>query len=362
MYIEHITVKDFKGFGDFAVNDLRPVTLLGGDNGCGKTSLLEAILLCLHRRKSSYPIYAVLREMQIDSTAFASLLRHGGGARKFSVTCRGAESEYAIDAEITRETEDEYAPPHFRGDGVSDHQHPIGAAQALQLRINYKENKSTCGSMIFKIRKEYPPVTFDTVNPFDDSAQFVHMRPHGGLSGVFNRDPKNFDMLDKKTDKPEVIKALQIVAPQAQDIFLGLENDNPAVKIEMKSGEAASPSALGSGAHKLLSLALTLHAGRNGIFLLDEITIGWHHSHLVDLWRTIFHICQERNHQIIATTHSDEAITAFSEAAERENCKENTCYIRLDRQDDNEHAHIKPAVYDYDTLSASREMNWEIRG
>ena len=58
--------------------------------------------------------------------------------------------------------------------------------------------------------------------------------------------------------------------------------------------------------------------------------LAWHHSHLADLWRVIFRVCKERNHQIIATTHSDEGVTAFVQAAEAEKAEDECCYIRLD--------------------------------
>ena len=55
--------------------------------------------------------------------------------------------------------------------------------------------------------------------------------------------------------------------------------------------------------------------------------------------------------------HSDEGITAFAEAAAREECESDACYVRLDRMDEDGRACVRPAVYDHETLSASREMN-----
>ena len=115
----------------------------------------------------------------------------------------------------------------------------------------------------------------------------------------------------------------------------------------------------GAGAQKILSLALVLNSHENGLFLLDEITVGWHHSHLTDLWRLIFRVCKERNHQIIATTHSDEGVTAFVQAAEAEKAEDECCYVRLDPPYKGDPpGKVNAVYYDYGTLSASRAPEW----
>ena len=39
MMVESVYVKNFKLLDDLAIEGLRPVTLLGGDNGCGKNDI-----------------------------------------------------------------------------------------------------------------------------------------------------------------------------------------------------------------------------------------------------------------------------------------------------------------------------------
>ncbi len=66
MRIEHIRLRNFRGFEDFAL-DLDPqCTLLVGENGCGKTALIDALAmvadLCLH----GLGVPAVLRPSEAD--------------------------------------------------------------------------------------------------------------------------------------------------------------------------------------------------------------------------------------------------------------------------------------------------------
>ena len=361
MLVQSVTVKNFKLLGDFAVEGLRPVTLLGGKNGCGKSSLLEAVLLCMHRKKSAYPVQIALRGKRPESEAFVELFHNRNIGAPIEVVCRGDGVEDAARGEIEEEWEDAFIPPRIgdTGTGTSP-----GTDQVKLLRVKYWESGEPRGSIAFKIGRQAPYVTYAAEKtdgrPFQVSDKFIHCRPDGGLLGAFGMDAHNFKALDREGGRAKVEGVLRLAAPHARGI--GLTEDGLDLVARFADGLEMSTASLGAGARKLLSLALVLHARSNGLFLLDEVTVGWHHSHLVDLWRLIFRACKERNHQVIATTHSDEGITAFAEAAAREGCEADACYVRLDRKDDNGRARVSPAVYDHKTLAASREMHLEVRG
>ena len=51
---------------------------------------------------------------------------------------------------------------------------------------------------------------------------------------------------------------------------------------------------------------------RNGVLLVDEVEIGLHYSIQVELWRVLVQMALDFQVQIFATTHSEDAIRAFS--------------------------------------------------
>ena len=356
MLVESVRVKNFKLFGEFAVEGLRPVTLLGGDNGCGKTTLLEAVLLCMHRKKSAYPISSALRGKQPQSGAFTELFHNLGIGGKVEVTCRGDGPEQFACATIDEDWEDAYVPPRIGDAGGAQ----AGTDQVKLLQVNYKEDGRKRGGMMFKIGREYPYVTYNTIGPagqFRANDKFVHFRAEGGF-GMFGMDAQHFAELDQN-GRSEALRTLQIVAPHVRNI--DLSEDKTDLLAEIAGVGVMSTASLGAGAGKALSLACVMHAKTGGLFLLDEVTVGWHHSHLVDLWRMIFRVCEERKHQVIATTHSDECITAFAETATLMKRENDAHYARLDRKGDNGRAQVLPADYSHETLIASQEMELDVR-
>ena len=72
---------------------------------------------------------------------------------------------------------------------------------------------------------------------------------------------------------------------------------------------------LGDGANRLLGIALALANCRNGILLIDEVENGIHYSIQTALWRMIFAAAEAGNVQVVAATHSWDCIAGFAAAA-----------------------------------------------
>ena len=370
MLVESVSVKNFKLLGDFSVGGLRQFTLVGGDNGVGKTTLLEAVKLCFSwnewEQSKVPPLLEPLRSASImNDGAFARLFHGGNPDAPITAQCVANNTSYSVKAELSR------ALPTASGAGTFADVGKIGGGGDIRpiepMRVGYSMGSESHGPFILAVGDE----GFKFDRPKEKSAvllpfQIVAYILNGGLG--MDRPAEDADCLTNLEDrggKEVVLETLQSVVPQASDIAVRSIRKSPLVGVQMQGTQAKRPSVLcGTGTQKILSLALMLGGHENSLFLVDEVTVGWHHSHLVDLWRMIFRICKERSHQIIATTHSREGIAAFAQAAKAEGSMDDSCYIRLDEVEweTDPKRKIKPSSYSGEKLwYAVHEMETEVR-
>lgn len=95
----------------------------------------------------------------------------------------------------------------------------------------------------------------------------------------------------------------------------GLTSDRTAV-VKLNSSSKKIPlSSMGDGMLRVLQLMLTIFPGKGGILLIDEFENGLHWSVQEKIWELIFKLSTDLNIQVFATTHSEDAVKAFSKVA-----------------------------------------------
>jgi AAA domain, putative AbiEii toxin, Type IV TA system len=74
------------------------------------------------------------------------------------------------------------------------------------------------------------------------------------------------------------------------------------------SDRSVALKSLGEGANRFFGLAMAAASASNGVLLIDEVEIGIHYSIQLELWRVLAQVARAFNVQILATTHSEDAV------------------------------------------------------
>ena len=373
MLVESVSVRNFKLFGDFAVEGLRRFTLLGGDNNCGKTTLLEAVFMCFHWGWDSAkehpiltPVFRPLRDASIfDQSAFNRLFHKGDLDSPLDISCVEGGVAYAVKVARPREEPmlGSIAVPFSKmakpANGMQFKVTPLNRMLAEHFIVENGERKEKAKVLVTLGDQG---LDFKRLMPDQPVDKLVFISMNGGMVGEGAEDTDVLGQLIISGKEGAVVEALRIIAPKASGIATPSVRNQTKIFVKVGDAESMVPAALlGIGAQKLVSLAVHLNRHQNCLFLLDEVTVGWHHSHLTDLWRMIFRICKERDHQVVATTHSREGIAAFAQAAQDEEAQDDSCYIRLGPAHEGDSpGKINPVYYTYERLHAALEMGVKV--
>jgi AAA15 family ATPase/GTPase len=111
----------------------------------------------------------------------------------------------------------------------------------------------------------------------------------------------------------------------------------------------------GDGLNRLFGIVLSLVNAKDGLLLIDEFENGLHHSIQVDIWRAVFRLAGSLDIQVVATSHSWDAIEAFQKAASED--PEEGVLIRLSRKGEE----IIPTLFREDELAVVTRDRIEVR-
>ncbi|MFA6150462.1 MAG: AAA family ATPase [Chitinophagaceae bacterium] len=386
---EHITrleVSNFKKFDRLVVENIGQVNLITGDNNVGKTSLLEVLLL--------------EPDMRIALTAF-----------NYMVLSRSMNAKTDLKFEIGKEEENQ------RTNIVGVHQFNVKEDTKIEMNLSNEETRSL--KLRNRIKSEFPEdaKSWALHRSNDDSTDAKLELIDNWLDLINNSNPKrknisgqqelvasfyldvkgesykkylnsdfdfpilkmedftishhkrNKSILDRYSEivrtgstETKFITILNEIFPlRINAIRIGLNE----LEIRTQSQDEYKPiSYFGDGFIKALKIVLFILRGNSPKVMIDEIDTGIHFSRLKSFWVNVLTLAKETNTQLFCTTHSQDCINAFVEAAaEVSEMKDKIRLIELEEAlSEKSDRNVFASTYNFDQINAGLNSDVNLRG
>lgn len=398
--LNSLKIQNFRCLSDFHVSHLGRVNLIVGKNNSGKSSLLEAIRIYARRAN---PV--LLRDIAVSHDE-AYISRSSSAGDRVMLD----DDEVAFRAFFSRR---EF--PNNDGDAIyigDELESNFVKIEHVLYLDEYEEVQDSDGEVIRRRkRKQLPKSDFFLEQVEALQALLVTSSAASGQGWIelgevspirrmnifweraaidipLSFVPTQFLSLDYLAQlwdqivfsphEESVKAALRIIESSVEEIAFvqavsedarRFRNSERTVKAErtakvklrgMKSGIPLN--SMGDGMLRVLQLALTIFPAKGGLLLIDEFENGLHWTVQEKIWRLIFQLATELDIQVFATSHSNDALKGFANAANAH--PEVGTLIRLSRPQQDlvlGEPFAKVASLDEVALLAATEAEIEIR-
>ena len=281
IHVANLNIEGYRGIRDLEIPRLGQVNLFAGENGCGKSSLLEAIV--------------------------------------WMAAHQGVEHSH-------------------------DHLHVESIARDEPEIDFYKDSPSKLGESIDSLGQHYIEGTKieyvgkDRPHFSRKHDELFHHSEHG-ISPPRSDDANEFHPSVIRAGQIAEPDLADIRYELVSQRGTGLRHD--CLMAVMRNGDSFPIAGLGAGARHMMAIMSALanaptKEGVKPVFLVDEIDEGLHRRIHVDFWRLLISEAIDRVVQIFATTHSLDCVKGFAYAG-REYPERSAWFFRLEKEKDSEH-------------------------
>ena len=373
VHLPDLVIKEFRGIKDLSLPRLGRVTLFGGRNSVGKTTVLEAVQVFAARGR-----FSVLRELLEGRDEFEAnpndedrdvvpdflALFHGWDISKRSAIsigrCKGAN----------RLTIKVAAPSDEEAEELARIRPELSEEEVWRPKITFGKRQQTFPWLFSASGQRFNLPMRRRPEPVEMPAAIKCESLGPGLLG--NDDmARLWDNIAATDDEARAAKALSLIFGSRVNRIrvigdrrskfrgrrLSFGGGSRRVVIRLDGYEHRVPlKSLGDGASRLFGTALALAQCRDGILVIDEAENGIHHSVQVDFWRMVLQTARECNVQVFATTHSKDCINGFARATSEIEGSEGM-YVRLEQNE----GQVRAITYSESELLTVAEQNIEAR-
>lgn len=350
-FVRSVELQNFRGFKALKIEPLRRITLFGGLNGTGKTTVLDAVFQLLD---SANPM-VLMRSAQFRQTPTSLSAIHKineGRAPSAPSIHRFKTRDGAYELVWTWGSQDMgQSPPQMIQNNAKVNtqttSHQVGYHCLLKKDGKIASSRRYAGdvndSFLFKpeINESFsfPTSSYMTrttiLSPGDLAARYSSV-VQSGLKADFI---SVLNSLSRRFDNVEIlhIANLPVIHLTLDDIIIPL-------------------SFAGDGVSTVAAIALAIMNAKGGVVLIDEFDASVHYSRLKQIWRVFYDLSVKYDCQLIVATHSRESAIALFEAIDKHNHND-VVYWRLDNVDGRNIG----TSYSYEEMNQASSEGWEFR-
>ena len=356
--IKKLVIKNFRCFDSFTIDNIAPITVIGGSNNTGKSTLLEAILT--NYAAGNIGIFWLLFNIRngyisqqfLSHQVWDNLFFNKENVNELSISSKWHNdiiSELTLskvyDSGMQFQFNDMLSAIHMKFDSPSYNISGkcfIKNEMMQQSRIDMQPDSDGNNIHSEKFNGIFEKAFLYKGLPYDAS-----------LPGKISR------MVLDREKKELLITVLQQFDKNIVDIRTVVDNALTYSYVISKTGQALPVNYMGDGINKALLIISNILNLKNGILLIDEIENGFYYELYEQLLTIFCETALKNNCQIIATTHNFDIIETFSHVMEKLNKLDDLCYQRIDSSAGNGKRSAK--IFPGSSLKNAIDANMEVR-
>jgi AAA15 family ATPase/GTPase len=363
-----IEITNFRCFEKLSISDLERVNLIVGKNNIGKTALLEALFLHCGSVNPELALrinaFRGIESVKIEfapwtETPWDSLFYGFDTNKTIEMTGENSVSgQRRLKIKILKKPEElkrlSYSlntKPAKAEEEPLSYSTRLGSTETAKV-IEFSYEQKDFSAKTYMIIDQKGP----RIEPFPPVPPFPAFFQASKIKIPNMEEAERLGKLEVQGRLDILIEALKIIEPRLKRIFVRVQGGEPVLHGDIGTGRAIPLPLMGEGMVKLTNIILHIGNAPGGVFLIDEIENGLHHSVLEKVWAVIAEAAREFNVQIFATTHSLECIAAAHEAFSKSK-NYDFKLIRLERVDEA----IRAVIYDQNTLGIAMSSELEVR-
>ncbi len=314
--LRSLILKNFRQFKRLEIGGFERLNLLTGDNHTGKTTVLEGAfwLHCAHHPALILNLIA-MRQGPVDFARPGEDLFHGSDAGTPFVVS-GSVADQQVEVQVSAKASG--LVPQIKSDSGN-------GKESLPSRPGVVTSSNISGAFGLLAR-----ITRNGTELGETPIQFLS---HGANSQTYPVNlPSCILFTDTHADGPahaarlsqvfrqggadRFLHTVQVIDPRIRKVEILSIGGDPVVFVQSDPHTTSLPlSAFGGGLRRLVSVAAAVFSLRGGTILFDEIENGIHYQKLGQYFEKLLAIAEQNDVQIIATTHSADAVRAAVGAA-----------------------------------------------